>query len=746
MQKRLAQPPCPYGRRASRIHHKSPLSRRLFSRTLAIEPLETRALLSATLYLDFGDRFAGADGLTDGGNPVTQSALVAQVSGPQFDVAGDSTLRFTSFAAEAQASGRNANQTAAIRTGIMTLLSRYYEPLDVTIVELTATSQPRQAAATLADIRSALDSANTQDAYVLIAGMTVAPETLDQGLNGQAGGDDATSGGNATDDTVLVLANHLFNNGSANATTGDTAFAYTVAHEASHTFGLEHTANANPGDSRLLTTSDLISQFYDAAGLSDAAADQRNNLNMFTRFPLERAHAAGTYVPYDRLVTNVGVVPNTPAYLTGTGAHDRITISSSGENLAAVTVEPFSDPGFATPAADPYNIADLDITNGILLDAGWGDDLVIVDGRLGKHLDIRGMGGEDRIEVQGFGKAAVATYNPDGATVRGLDGIESFRGDVSISSEGPAPTTIRFTELEPSRFVWIRDVHLLTLTTPNATDLLNVPRPIAGAIEVSGTSGRVQIVPLDVTNALTLVIDAAARDGAGGSPADRIIFDPAVAQNTQVLAGPGNDTIVTGAGDDVIDAGPGNDVARAGGGNDRLLGGSGNDLLDGGAGHDGLDGGAGNDNLSGGPGNDVLRGDTGNDLLSGGADNDVLIGGAGIDQLTAGAGRDLLIGGIGADRLFGEAGEDILIGGTTAHDANDVALLVIMAEWTSNRGIDERIDNLTRGVNSIALVKNVSVFGESARNDLFGGAGADWFILFGNDRARDRTLLIDRIT
>jgi hypothetical protein len=368
---------------------------------------------------------------------------------------------------------------------------------------------------------------------------------------------------------------------------------------------------------------------------------------------------------------------------------------------------------------------------------------------LGKHLDIRGMGGDDRIEVQGFGKAPVATYNPDGATVRGLDGIESFRGDISITSDGPDLTTIWFTELEPSRYVWIHDVHLLTLTTPNATDVLKVPRPSAGAIEVSGTSGKVQIVPLDITNTLTLAIDTAARDNAGGSPADRILFDPAVMQNTMVFAGPGSDTIVTGAGDDVIDAGPGNDVARANGGNDTILGGDGNDLLDGGAGRDGLGGGTGNDNVTGGPGNDVLRGDVGNDLLFGGADNDVLLGGAGNDQLAGGAGRDLLIGGLGADRLLGEAGEDILIGGTTAHDANDVALLLIMDVWTSNAKIDDRIDTLTRGVgpnNSVALVKNVTVFGESARNDLFGGPSADWFLRFGSDRIRDRMPLIDRVT
>jgi hypothetical protein len=124
-------------------------------------------------------------------------------------------------------------------------------------------------------------------------------------------------------------------------------------------------------------------------------------------------------------------------------------------------------------------------------------------------------GGDDRIEVQGDAKAAVATYAPDGATVRGLDGLESFRGDITISSGGPAATTIRFTELEPSRYVWIHDVHLLTLTTPNATDRLSVPRPIAGAIEVSGTSGAVKIVPLDVTNVVTLVLDMATRGGAG---------------------------------------------------------------------------------------------------------------------------------------------------------------------------------------------------------------------------------------
>ena len=294
-----------FGRKSKPAPHRKPQAVRRQA-SLAVEALEGRTLLTTTLYLDFGDRFTGANGLTrDGTNAATEANLINIVNGPDFngEVAGTATLAFTSFAAEAIAPGRlTAQQAADMRRDIIALVRRAYQPFEVDVVELTANTTPR-AAATLNEIRATLDSNNGQaehnDAYVLIAGVTPSGTTAWDGY----ASDIDTNGTNTADQTAVVLANNIWANGTATAARGATAFAYVAAHEAAHTFGLEHTVNATtaPTDTRLLTASDMISQFNATAGLLDPAMDQRANLNVFTRFPLPTAHNPGTQNSYDEL-------------------------------------------------------------------------------------------------------------------------------------------------------------------------------------------------------------------------------------------------------------------------------------------------------------------------------------------------------------------------------------------------------------------------------------------------------------
>jgi Ca2+-binding RTX toxin-like protein len=554
---------------------------------------------------------------------------------------------------------------------------------------------------------------------------------------------------------LVVLANSLFTDGSADAIRGDTAFAYTAAHESSHTFGLEHTANGDLNNDTRLTTSDIISQFWNSAADIDASADQLANFNMFTRFPLQKGNGAAagdTYVPFDRLARTVGTPKYGPAYVTGTGAHDRITITKAGRNQATVNVEAFENPDFTSQINATYTYTLRNIANGIIVTAGWGDDLVIIDSRLGEDLEVYGMAGNDKIQVLGLGKAGTGTYNPSGMSETGLDGIESFAGRASASSGGPTRTTIVFRELEPNGWVRFDHFESVTMTTPNATDRLGATVPEAGVTEVFGSSTDtlplLPIVPMRVNMVRTMVLDTAKWDGLGDSPDDEIRFAASVVQETRIRSGRGNDTIITASGDDVIDAGDGDDFVDAGAGNNRVFGGRGNDRLTSGDGDDRLLGGDGDDTLDGGPGNDILWGGLGDDSLQGGDGNDILVGDSGNDTLRAGSGRDLLIGGRDVDTLFGESDDDILIGGATRYDTNSDALLTILAEWASNRTIDDRIDNLSRrGVgqnNAIRLRRGATVFTDRAQNELWGGSDADWFITMGNDRARDFAPEIDR--
>lgn len=116
------------------------------------------------------------------------------------------------------------------------------------------------------------------------------------------------------------------------------------------------------------------------------------------------------------------------------------------------------------------------------------------------------------------------------------------------------------------------------------------------------------------------------------------------------------------------------------------------------------------------------------DRIKGNSANNVLVGGEGNDRLDGGAGRDLLIGGDGLDTLFGGSGDDIVIGGTTAYDDNAPALAAIMRQWASGQSFQKRRTGLETGL--LPLERDATVFDDALWDDMFGGAGRDWFLDF----------------
>jgi len=100
--------------------------------------------------------------------------------------------------------------------------------------------------------------------------------------------------------------------------------------------------------------------------------------------------------------------------------------------------------------------------------------------------------------------------------------------------------------------------------------------------------------------------------------------------------------------------------------------------------------------------------------------------------LVGNRGRDILIGGAGWDLLFGNSGSDILIGSATIHDADDAALNAIRTEWTSDKSLATRKQNLTDGSGGDAL--NGSVFLNTAaiiddnKLDFLFGNHWDWLL------------------
>ena len=249
----------------------------------------------------------------------------------------------------------------------------------------------------------------------------------------------------------------------------------------------------------------------------------------------------------------------------------------------------------------------------------------------------------------------------------------------------------------------------------------------------------------------------------GGDGVDTLYGDPG---NNVLYGGEDKDLLYGGNDADTIYGENHDDTLYGNGGNDDLFGGNGADNLDGGDGDDDLDSGEGNDSLFGGAGNDRLFSSSGNDTVDGGAgtdtysidfsgspvfmtydtvtgngtvitgnkvdtlisiercnlfgteDNDFILGGWGSDSflfsltfsdggLRGNGGDDTIDGNSGEDLLFGEDGNDFLIGGWG---------------WDTLVGGDDN-DRLI-GVNP-----NASTPGRNEQDDLYGGAGADLFIL-----------------
>jgi hypothetical protein len=140
----------------------------------------------------------------------------------------------------------------------------------------------------------------------------------------------------------------------------------------------------------------------------------------------------------------------------------------------------------------------------------------------------------------------------------------------------------------------------------------------------------------------------------------------------------------------------------------------------------------------------LLFGGDGNDTLdaSGSTANNVLVGGAGNETFLGGSGRDLLIGGLGADTLRAGSGGAILIGGSTDYDANVQALLALMKEWgRTDADYTTRVKHLggslSGGLNGSYRLTRSTVHDDNTIDDLYGGAGLDWFFV-GNGKRKDR--------
>jgi hypothetical protein len=427
----------------------------------------------------------------------------------------------------------------AVKQNIINIVRRQYEPFDVNVVPVAARSQQ--------EIRAALNQTPGADAYVLIgtpfsvsAGITLGDQF---GAYGIAGNLDANWGPNLNDEVVIVDADLVFDDASfelfgfpTSFWPYDVALANIVSHEAAHTFAIEHTA-----DQGLPTESDIMAGGI-ASGLNAA------NVSLFTRFPLdEQANPAQVRNIYNEMVARLGPRPGGPAYVTGTGAFDLITITSTGFNAALVTVEAHNNATFSD-LIDTFSYS-IDTSDGILVEGGRQGDQIVIDPRLSNLVRVRGGQGADQLVVRGLPQSTVtASYSPatNYSIVPGYEGVNPLtnRQNPVVSYTGEivaGPTRVRYAEFDDAGSVTFDQLASVQFRGSTGFDNVRLRSTQAGSSEVDGTLRGVGFPNMRYTNVRSVRMDM------GSSP-----VTDAVTLNSISATGLATFTVATGPGNDFI--------------------------------------------------------------------------------------------------------------------------------------------------------------------------------------------------
>lgn len=524
-------------------------------KTAVMESLEDRTLLAAYLFVDFGDNFA------EGTLTTTQGAFR--------DVAGDPTPanRILGTTLVDSADGFNAGTqldivaqtfSATDRAQMMAVVQRAFAPIDITVVELTGTAQSTADGRSVAGAASMTDVINTlrggdpnsRDGYVFVATFIVDPGGENQqtygpgggGLSPESGADttDLAAAANVHDDVAVVYSAGGFSNNTMN----------NISHEAGHLFGLRHAiTNVTP------TTS--INLFHQAEIMSYRNTNNTTS-SMFTRFPMIRgdgnspamganpvdyndlAARTGDVTIYDQLRTDANVLANPNfTFVSGTGAHDIITITKNGAN-ADVTVQAFAEASYTTAItvpgeADTTYSYSIPLTTTILIYGGDSNDRFVIDGDLGVDVIIDGMLGTDSLVIDGKG-ASGGNYTPDTTAPMGVDLVNSFGGTITIGAN-----SISFLNFEVGGQVSVDDVATFTVLASAASDSLTASRN-SGATRIAGSVNGTGIVPLQLTNVTTLAMEMFG--GGDTFTVDVNSGDPIPTGGIVVNGGAGTDTLV----------------------------------------------------------------------------------------------------------------------------------------------------------------------------------------------------------
>ena len=685
-------------------------------RSCGIESLESRQLLTTTLYVDFGDGFTGGQ-LT-----LTQSELAsAPINGPTFDPTRmNDRITFRRFNdvvnVDSNRDGTiNAADDLAIRQDIMETLNRIYEPFDVLVVELTAGSRfvdniPVAGATNAASIGQILGANNMRakksDAYIIVGECVWTSTGLPEaGIYGLANGIDLTLQSNQNDDTAIVATQQFLADVAASQYSVDQlgkAIGNVIAHESGHILGLRHTFNgrhksvslvSGTGDTgRQLTLNGIT---YQRLLPGTAAISVRGNIFLQRGNDLPQSISLRTgsdllVEDQDRYysgIINVTVRPGS----SYDAVRDLSSISLSSTLWYAVTQPPA---GTYMSSSVWFN-ADTDaylMGRSVLMQAGSVPAAVVSDFFIPRQSVLR-------------------DYNepPVGSTVVSL--MEQFFADSQIGRRANNTEYIYGTGAHDYIVVTFdaqrnASISVQSFRDASRTNLItrsqySVPASI-GTLKIFGGDGEdvIAIMNAGIESSSTRV------EAFGGNGNDQLIAAaPSVMLN---FRGEDGNDFLSNAG--VQEGGRGNDVLSSG----QTIVYQGNydlgwdtvypaaaatidfanfpwpvtfdssrdvqtvsatrlsisvynnlfqDIVGSQTAPNVLYGNLNSNTIFGGAANDVIFAMAGDDVIQGRAGNDQLDGGAGKDNLDGGPGNDTLRGSDGNDALYGRDGDDLVSGG-----------------------------------------------------------------------------------
>ncbi len=589
------------------------MSRNLSTRRFQLECLEARQLMAADLYIDFGAAFnwnANQGQHTFQANMLTDNRVNAPTTVDGFAVPTQLTSLLDGMVSRDidydQNGVVNSIDAEALAQEVAEMVSRLYEPFAVN-VKIVGSANMNQ-------VIDKLDDHSTNDAYVLVAGRMQDPDPTDEDKPPLGGarvdiGNDDDNVAFAWVENLLDTAANLVNTGEHPWTYVVSALARTIAHEAGHTFGLEHLLPKEPGeegngDQAVLTEDQALMAASDLMYTGDSGRFQFMNLaTRWDGLPTED----GTQNAFDVLAANVGLKANGPAYVTGTGAHDTILIEGIGNNLALVTVSAFRDSSH-TDLIETQSY-EINTANGILVEGGRRNDRIEVL-NVSVPVTLRGGSGHDDL----FGNSGNDVFEGDS----GDDDLLGAAGSDTYLFRGPRYQDLGLDDIDDSS---------------GADDVLDFSAlDYAVNVDLASTSDQqIEYERVPVTTSMMV----------NGTLHEFTVFVLPFGESRLDL------DLKSGSGSTGIEN------VRGSRFNDRIYGNELDNELFGNAGIDWLYGYDGLDALYGGLHDDILRGGDKRDLLYGQGGRDQLFGELGDDYLEGGYDgfADVLNGGEGADEF-----------------------------------------------------------------------------------------------